>query len=129
MASIHFNKEVTRFTFLLKQEILQDVLKGFAAADPVVDGGLEAYIKAQVETIATDLGNFDKKHKMGANKRKDKSSTPRPMSAYNKFIKKVLPDIAKELPALSNKERMTNASQKWKKLTVKEKEAYKLIEF
>jgi hypothetical protein len=51
------------------------------------------------------------------------------MSAYNKFIKKELPEIAKENPTMDNKTRMAKASEKWKTLSDTEKEAYKKLEF
>jgi hypothetical protein len=142
MATTQFTKEFSRFAHIYKLEVLNDVLAnggdakdestangGDSKGEPT-NGGLHEYIKSQIEKVSADLATFDKKNKMGASKRKEKSNAPpRPMSAYNKFIKKILPAIKDEHNELSNKERMTKASEKWKKLTVKEKEAYKYIEF
>ena len=129
MSSVNFNKEVVRFTFQLKREVLQEIL------DNVTEDTKSAYHKyvtEQLDKVKDELQHFEKRYKANNSRKqaKDKTkSAPRPMSAYNKFIKKTLPEIAKEHPTMDNKARMAKASEVWSKLTDKEKQAYKTMEF
>jgi hypothetical protein len=132
MSSLNFNKEVVRFTFQLKQEVLQEILANATESD---DSPSEChkYVTEQLVKVKEELQFFEKRYKASTSRKQNKKSgvksTPRPMSAYNKFIKKTLPEIAKEHSTMDNKARMAKASEIWKKLTVEEKEAYKDMVF
>ena len=125
-ALINFHKEFTRFTLKYKVEIFQEIKTTMDNEDD-----LKMYIEKSIATIESDLISLDKKTK--ASKRQstgDKvKAAPRPLSAYNKFIKKELPEIAKQNPEMNNKTRMSKASEKWKGLTDEEKEVYKNMVF
>jgi small-conductance mechanosensitive channel len=128
MASlITMNKELSRFTLAYKQEILKELLESIQD-----DTNVKDLITKQVETVQEEMTNLEKKFK-ASSKRQSKETKPkgqpRPMSAYNKFIKKELPEIAKLNPTMDNKTRMAKASEKWKTLTDKDKEFYKNLTF
>jgi flagellar biosynthesis chaperone FliJ len=128
-SSTTFNKEVVRFTFKLKQELLQEILEN-VKEDSV--STYREYIVQELEVVNKELNNFEKVYKAMNSKKqtKDKTNyTPRPMSSYNKFIKKTLPEIAKDYPDMNNKSRMAKASEIWKKLSDKEKVAFKDMVF
>lgn len=130
MASIiNFQKELGRFSLSYKLEILQEVL---SSIESTPEPDVKALVTKSVATVQEELNNLEKKYK-ASTKRQNKDSKPkgepRPMSAYNKFIKKELPEIAKENPTMDNKTRMAKASEKWKTLTDTEKEYYKTLEF
>ena len=129
MASIiNFQKELSRFSLSYKLEILQDLL---STVESSTDDA-KTILTNTVSTVQDEITNLEKKFK-ASNKRQNKESKPkgepRVLSAYNKFIKKELPEIAKANPTMDNKTRMAQASKKWKTLSVKEKEAYKKLEF
>lgn len=129
MSSVNFNKEVVRFTFQLKQEVLQEILDN-ATEDTTSE--CHKYVSEQLDKVKDELRHFEKRYKANNSRKqpKDKTKTaPRPMSAYNKFIKKTLPEIAKEHPTMDNKSRMAKASEVWSKLTDKQKQDYKDMEF
>ena len=131
MASlINFQKELSRFTLSYKLEILQEVLLNIESATEDTD--VKTVVTQSVTSVQEEITNLEKKFK-ASSKRQSKDSkpkgAPRPMSAYNKFIKKELPEIAKENPTMDNKTRMAKASEKWKTLTDQEKEDYKKLEF
>jgi hypothetical protein len=129
MSTVNFNKEVVRFTYHFKQDCLLEIL------DKVPEDKESAYykyIKEQLDIVKDELQHFDKRYKANNARKQTKDkirSAPRPMSAYNKFIKKTLPEIAKNYATMDNKSRMAKASEIWKKLTDKEKQDYKNLEF
>lgn len=130
MASIiTFQKELGRFSLSYKLEILNEVL---ANLESTPDTDSKTLLAKSITSVQDELSNLEKKYK-ASNKRQNKDSKPkgepRPMSAYNKFIKKELPEIAKENPTMDNKTRMAKASEKWKTLNDAEKEVYKNLEF
>jgi hypothetical protein len=143
MASlVSFNKELSRFTLQYKAELLEEfkavVKQAMEPSDecddktcddkPCLETCISTYIDKSLATIQADIVSLDKKTKGGKRNADKKKGPPRPLSAYNKFIKKVLPEIAKENPTMDNKTRMSKASEKWKTLTDEEKQAYKLME-
>lgn len=124
-ALVNFNKELSRFTLKYKTELFNDIMSVIENGDDVRE-----YLENSLETVGADLLALDKKtkgSKRGQGDRKVKGP-PRPLSAYNKFIKKVLPEIAQQNPDMDNKTRMSKASEKWKTLTDKQKEEYKNME-
>ena len=121
-ALVNFNKEVTRFTLKYKTELLEEIQKALESGDD-----LKTYIENSMASVETDLVVLDKRTK-GTRRGQKVKGPPRPLSAYNKFIKKVLPEIAKQNPGMDNKTRMSKASEKWKTLTDKQKEEYKNME-
>jgi hypothetical protein len=130
MASlINFQKELSRFSLSYKLELLQELLTTIEASP---DTDAKTLLTESVTSVQEEINNLEKKFK-ASSKRQSKDSKPkgepRPMSAYNKFIKKELPEIAKQNPTMDNKTRMAKASEKWKTLTDKQKEAYKKLEF
>lgn len=130
MASlINFQKELSRFSLSYKLELLQELLTTMEASP---DTDAKTLLTESVTSVQEEINNLEKKFK-ASSKRQSKDSKPkgepRPMSAYNKFIKKELPEIAKQNPTMDNKTRMAKASEKWKTLTDKQKEAYKKLEF
>lgn len=118
-ALVNFNKELSRFTLKYKTELMEELKTVIESGDDV-----KVYIENSIATVEADIVALDKKTKGGKRAPKVKGP-PRPLSAYNKFIKKVLPEIAKQNPDMNNKTRMSKASEKWKTLTDKQKEAYK----
>lgn len=129
MATASFTKEVTRFTLQLKKECLEEVL---STVTENTDSDYYKHISTAVENFANELKNFEKHYKMSKNgkKAKDKSDAPpRKLSAYNKFIKKTLPEIKEKFKDMDNRARMEKASGIWKKLSQKEKDAYGNMEF
>ena len=129
MATASFTKEVTRFTLQLKKECLEEVL---STVTENTESDYYKHISTAVENLADELKNFEKRYKMNKNgkKTKDKSDAPpRKLSAYNKFIKKTLPEIKEKFKDMDNRARMEKASGMWKKLTQKEKDAYGKMEF
>lgn len=132
-ALINFNKELSRFTLKYKNELLEEIKTVLESEED-----LSTYIENAMTAVQTDLVALDKKTKpskrqasggASASSPAKAKSAPRPLSAYNKFIKKELPEIAKENPDMDNKTRMSKASEKWKTLTDKQKEEYKNMEF
>lgn len=128
MSLANLNKEVLRFTLKFKQEVLNDVLNN------VTDDTKSAYytyINEQLATVSDEIQNFEKRYKASLSKKgvvaKDKTKpvVPRPMSAYNKFIKVTLPKIREDFKNLDNKSRMKKASELWGKLSDAQKEEYK----
>lgn len=128
MSVANLNKEVLRFTLKFKQEVLNDVLNN------VTDDTKSAYyvyINDQLALVSDELQNFEKRYKASLSKKgavskdKTKQVNPRPMSAYNKFIKVTLPKIREDFKTLDNKSRMKKASELWKKLSPAQKEEYK----
>ena len=128
MSVANLNKEVLRFTLKFKQEVLNDVLSN------VTDDTKSAYyvyINDQLALVSDELQNFEKRYKASLSKKgavskdKTKQVNPRPMSAYNKFIKVTLPKIREDFKTLDNKSRMKKASELWKKLSPAQKEEYK----
>lgn len=127
MSLANLNKEVLRFTLKFKQEVLNDVLNN------VTDDTKSAYytyINEQLATVSDEIQNFEKRYKASLSKKgvasKDrKQAAPRPMSAYNKFIKLTLPKIREDFKDLDNKSRMKKASELWGKLSVAQKDEYK----
>lgn len=128
MSVANLNKEVLRFTLKFKQEVLNDVLNN------VTDDTKSAYyvyINDQLALVSDELQNFEKRYKASLSKKgavskdKTKQVNPRPMSAYNKFIKVTLPKIREDFKTLDNKSRMKKASEIWKKLSPAQKEEYK----
>ena len=115
----NFNKELSRFTLKYKAELLEEV-------KTVVDSGedLKTYLENALATVETDLASLDKK----AKSKRNVGSAPRPLSAYNKFIKVTLPELKAQNPNMDNKTRMAKASEKWQSLTPKQKEGYKNME-
>ena len=115
----NFNKELSRFALKYKAELLEEV-------KTVVDSGedLKTYLENALATAETDLASLDKK----AKSKRNVGSAPRPLSAYNKFIKVTLPELKAQNPNMDNKTRMSNASEKWQSLTPKQKEGYKNME-
>jgi hypothetical protein len=127
MSLANLNKEVLRFTLKFKQEVLNDVLNN------VTDDTKSAYytyINEQLATVSDEIQNFEKRYKASLSKKsvsaKDKKpAVPRPMSAYNKFIKVTLPKIREDFKDLDNKSRMKKASELWGKLSDAQKDEYK----
>ena len=115
----NFNKELSRFALKYKAELLEEV-------KTVVDSGedLKTYLENALATVETDLASLDKK----AKSKRNVWSAPRPLSAYNKFIKVTLPELKAQNPNMDNKTRMSKASEKWQSLTPKQKEGYKNME-
>jgi|UniRef100_A0A6C0CUF1 hypothetical protein len=115
----NFNKELSRFALKYKAELLEEV-------KTVVDSGedLKTYLENALATVETDLASLDKK----AKSKRNVGSAPRPLSAYNKFIKVTLPELKAQNPDMDNKTRMSKASEKWQSLTPKQKESYKTME-
>ena len=115
----NFNKELSRFALKYKAELLEQVK---AVVDSKED--LKTYLDDALAAVETDLTSLDKKTKS----KRNAGSTPRPLSAYNKFIKVTLPELKAQNPTMDNKTRMSKASEKWQSLTVKQKESYKDME-
>lgn len=115
----NFNKELSRFALKYKAELLEEV-------KTVVDSDedLKTYLDNALATVETDLASLDKK----AKSKRTVGSAPRPLSAYNKFIKVTLPELKAQNPNMDNKTRMSKASEKWQSLTPKQKEGYKNME-
>jgi flagellar biosynthesis chaperone FliJ len=133
MSVANLNKEVLRFTIKFKQEVLQDILKNVTEE---TGSPYYVHINEQLNMVSEEIKNFEKSYRASLSqkgprgtKQKTKSLVPRPMSAYNKFIKQTLPKIKKDLPDMDNKSRMSKASEIWKKLTPSEKEEYSKLEF
>ena len=125
MASlVNFNKELSRFTLKFKAELLEEIKTVMESEDD-----LKTYVANALATVETDLVSLDKKTKGKRQASEKAKAAPRPLSAYNKFIKKVLPEIASQNPGMDNKTRMSKASEKWQTLTYKQKEEYKNMVF
>ena len=115
----NFNKELSRFALKYKAELLEEVKTVLAS-----DEDLKTYLDNALATVETDLASLDKK----AKSKRNAGSAPRPLSAYNKFIKVTLPEPKAQNPNMDNKTRMSKASEKWQSLTPKQKEGYKNME-
>ena len=89
MADKIFNKEVTRFSLNSKKECLEEIIA--AANEKGEDYINRAVIDKVLEDINEKLQKLDKKTKSSDDK-------PRKLSAYNRFVKTHLPEIAKEFP-------------------------------
>lgn len=113
MAATNLTKEITRFTLQSKKECLEDLLK---AVPENVNSPYYTHTMSQLNRINDELNNVS-----GKRVRSDK---PRKLSAYNKFIQKTLPVIARDFPSMGNKARMEKASSIWKQLSTEQKEAY-----
>jgi hypothetical protein len=124
----NFNKETIRFTYQVKKELLQEIL------DEITEDKESPYfnlITDKVTQITDDLKHFEKHYKTTVNKKCQKEKTPpkpRLLSAYNRFIQKTLPQIAKDYTDLDNKARMSKASEIWRTLSDKEKAEFKIVE-
>lgn len=117
MAATMFSKEVSRFALMSKKECLQDLLNNGTFAPS--DDGYKT-IESKIEEIDKELAAVGKQR----GSKNPKSSEPRPMNVYNKFVKAKLPEIAKEHPELDNRARMKQVSEIWKTMTPEEKAAY-----
>lgn len=115
----NFNKELSRFALKYKAELLEEVKTVLDSSDD-----LKTYLENALATVETDLASLDKKTKS----KRNVGSAPRPLSAYNKFIKVTLPELKAQNPNMDNKTRMSKASEKWQSLTPKQKEGYKNME-
>jgi len=124
----NFNKETIRFTYQVKKELLQEIL------DEITEDKESPYfnlITDKVTQITDDLKHFEKHYKTTVNKKCQKEKAPpkpRLLSAYNRFIQKTLPQIAKDYTDLDNKARMSKASEIWRTLSDKEKAEFKIVE-
>ena len=124
----NFNKETIRFTYQVKKELLQEIL------DELTEDKESPYftlITDKVTQITDDLKHFEKHYKTTVNKKCQKEKAPpkpRLLSAYNRFIQKTLPQIAKDYTDLDNKARMSKASEIWRTLSDKEKAEFKIVE-
>lgn len=114
MAATNFTKEITRFTLQSKKECLEELLKTVPEDQ---HSGYYAGITSMLARITDELSNVK-------GKRAARSDKPRQLSAYNKFIQKTLPAIARDFPSMDNKARMEKASSIWKQLSPEQKEAY-----
>ena len=119
MADKMFNKEVTRFSLNTKKECLEEIIA--AANEKCEDYINRAVIEKNLEDIKEKLQKLDKKTKSSDDK-------PRKLSAYNRFVKTHLPEIAKEFPDMKNNERMTKVSELWKKTSPEERQKYTVEE-
>jgi peptidoglycan hydrolase CwlO-like protein len=130
MATPAFTKEVTRFTLQLKKECLEEVLSTVTENQ---ESDYYKHISTLVENLADELKHFEKRYKMSTKEKKSKQdkadAPPRKLSTYNKFIKKTLPEIKEKFKDMDNRARMEKASEMWKKLSQKEKDAYATMEF
>ena len=124
----NFNKETIRFTYQVKKELLQEIL-----AEVTTDNESPYFtlITEKVTNLTHDLQCFEKHYKTTVNKKCQKEKAPpkpRLLSAYNRFIQKTLPQIAKDYTDLDNKARMSKASEIWRTLSDKEKAEFKIVE-
>lgn len=81
-----------------------------------VDNSKEYSLK-ELNVLLTDAYNENKP-------KKAKSTTKRPMSAYNNFVKQTIVSLKKENPDIVARELMTGAANKWKELSQEEKDKY-----
>ena len=87
------------------------------------DESIKDLVKDKIDSENDDFKKLDNKKL-----KKDKTKVPRKLSAYNLFVKQQLPQIKNDFPELENKQRMSKASELWKKLSKEEKDKYKVVE-
>lgn len=109
-----FVKSLTLEAYKFKEELLKSLLTHET-------DDLKSHVETLLSQVTEEIVTLDKKN----TKRVKKEKTNRPLSAYNQFIRDIIPKLKDEYPDMKNTNKMEKASELWKKMSQTEKDEYK----